>query len=50
MKTPHTRRVQLEGVQEVVDLAELGAHSEELVDEVLHADETVLAQVLPTHA
>lgn len=37
---------QLEGPQEVGGLLEVGANSEDLVDQVLHADNTVLAEVL----
>lgn len=39
-----TGRVQLEGPQELVGNLELGAHGEDLVHEVLHADDAVLAQ------
>ena len=37
---------QLEGPEEVGGLLEVGADSEDLVDEVLHADDAVLAEVL----
>ena len=37
---------QLEGPQEVVGLLEVGANSVDLVDQVLHADNAVLAKVL----
>ena len=40
------RVVELEGPQEVGGVLEVGADGEDLVDEVLHADEAVLAQVL----
>lgn len=41
-----TGTAQLEGPQEVVGLLEARAHSKDLVDEVLHADDAVLAQTL----
>ena len=37
---------QLERPQEVADLLEVRAHGEDLMDQVLHADNTVLAQVV----
>ncbi len=37
---------ELEGPEEVGGLLEVGANSEDLVDEVLHADDAVLAEVL----
>lgn len=37
---------QLEGPQEVVGLLEVGANSVDLVDQILHADNAVLAEVL----
>lgn len=45
--TETTSRVgQLEGPQEVGGLLEVGANGVDLVDEILHADNTVLAEVL----
>ena len=37
---------ELEGPEEVGGLLEVGANSEDLVDEILHADDAVLAEVL----
>lgn len=37
---------QLEGPQEVVDLLEVGANGVQLVDQILHTDDAVLAEVL----
>ncbi len=37
------RRVQLEVPQEVVGLLEVWPHSEDFVDQVLHADDVILA-------
>lgn len=37
---------QLEGPQEVVGLLEVGANSVDLVDQILHTDDAVLAEVL----
>ena len=37
---------QLEGPEEVAGLLEVGTNSEDLVDQILHADDTVLAQVI----
>ncbi len=39
-------RVQLEGPEEVGGVLEVGPHREDLVDEVLHADDVELAQAL----
>ena len=43
---PTVRRVQLEGPQEVVGVFESWADCEDLVDEILHTDDTVLAEFL----
>merc|ERR1719220_1632994 len=43
---PAVGRVELEVPEEVVGLLEGGPHGEDLVDEVLHADDVVLAQNL----
>ena len=37
---------QLEGPEEVARLLEVGAHGEDLVDQILHADDAELAEVL----
>ena len=37
---------ELEGPEEVVGLLEVGADSDDLVDEILHADDAVLAEAL----
>ena len=43
---PASGVAQLEGPEEVGGLLEVGADSEDLVDEILHADDAILAEVL----
>ena len=39
-------RVELEGPEEVGGILEVGPHREDLVDQILHADDVELAQAL----